>query len=267
MRKKLWAMVYSDVVQADSYEREPELGRALQAAHELADPGRILFVGLEQHRPWWESKLSGLPDDAVAAQPFDRGSGTGILLGTLELYRRDPEARVLLFIDADFASPAIDLARDVVQRVDPEKRLYLFADPGQKQGAQKQGIRAGWAIPRLSQADSSYLRVQRMVSGAEGPRIGRAFGLSGTLYTTVGTLFGLFEREQPLLTRRMLRELQGAGAFQTHALDGLYPFLTSVSFVSDVLANATDLMWLVPTLKRRPAVEGVPKSADPRLHL
>lgn len=63
----------------------------------LVPPGRTLAVVTHAHLPLAHPQLVALPAANVVVQPANRDTGPGILLGLLELARRDPDALVSVF--------------------------------------------------------------------------------------------------------------------------------------------------------------------------
>lgn len=73
------------------------LGKALLRSAAIAPPHRTLPVVLESHRQWWTPELRHLPDENVAVQPANRGTGAAVLLPLLSILEQDPEASVVVF--------------------------------------------------------------------------------------------------------------------------------------------------------------------------
>ena len=76
------------------------LQEALQRAATVAPMTRVCTVVAAQHRHWWTSMLSYLPESNVIVQPQNRGTAHGILLPLLRILDRDPQA-TLVMVPAD----------------------------------------------------------------------------------------------------------------------------------------------------------------------
>ena len=94
---RLWCLV------TWAYERQATpaasldgLKRALAQARAFAPPARIVLALLERDRPWWAPLLAEHPPENVIEQPFDRGSGTAVLMGALLVVGRDVDAQLLI---------------------------------------------------------------------------------------------------------------------------------------------------------------------------
>jgi mannose-1-phosphate guanylyltransferase len=72
------------------------LQEALQRAATVAPMQRVCTVVAAQHRHWWTSMLSYLPERNVIVQPHNRGTAHGILLPLLRIVERDPDATLVL---------------------------------------------------------------------------------------------------------------------------------------------------------------------------
>lgn len=97
---RLWCLVtWAYDGQATPSSSVDTLKRALAQARAFAPPSRIVVALFERDRPWWSPLLGELPVDNIIQQPFDRGSGTAVLMGALLVERRDPEAQLLILGD------------------------------------------------------------------------------------------------------------------------------------------------------------------------
>jgi mannose-1-phosphate guanylyltransferase len=57
---------------------------------------RITAIVSAAHDPYWRAELRMLPRRNVVVQPMNRGTGIGLLLPTLRILERDPEATILI---------------------------------------------------------------------------------------------------------------------------------------------------------------------------
>ncbi len=72
------------------------LEETLERAKGVCDAARICVVVTEHHRPWWSGTLRELPSANIIVQPAGRGTAHGILLPTLHILARDPQAVILV---------------------------------------------------------------------------------------------------------------------------------------------------------------------------
>ena len=57
---------------------------------------RVTAIVASSHRRYWQPALRNLPSDNIVIQPHNRGTAIGILLPTLRIAARDPDARILI---------------------------------------------------------------------------------------------------------------------------------------------------------------------------
>jgi mannose-1-phosphate guanylyltransferase len=76
------------------------LQEALQRAATVAPMTRVCTVVAAQHRHWWTSMLSYLPERNIIVQPQNRGTAHGLLLPLMRILDRDPDA-TLVMLPAD----------------------------------------------------------------------------------------------------------------------------------------------------------------------
>lgn len=72
------------------------LAQTFARAESVVGRERITTVVTATHRPYWQDWLPFLPSENVVVQPMNRGTGIGILLPTLRILERDPEATVVI---------------------------------------------------------------------------------------------------------------------------------------------------------------------------
>lgn len=80
-----------------SLDGGPSLIRqALARARSVVSKDRITSVVCPAHVRYWRPALSDLSPENIVVQPYNRGTAVGILLPTLSILARDPEARILV---------------------------------------------------------------------------------------------------------------------------------------------------------------------------
>ena len=77
-------------------EDQRRFAGTVERAYSLAARERVMFALREQDRPWWARLLADHPRRNIIEQPFDRGSGTAVLIVALSIERRDPGAQITL---------------------------------------------------------------------------------------------------------------------------------------------------------------------------
>jgi mannose-1-phosphate guanylyltransferase len=70
--------------------------QTLTRAARVIAPQRVTAIVAHSHRRHWEPALKELPPDNIVVQPQDRGTAIGILLPTLRIASRDPDARIVI---------------------------------------------------------------------------------------------------------------------------------------------------------------------------
>jgi mannose-1-phosphate guanylyltransferase len=87
------------------------LQEAIDRAHRITSPTRTCVVVAAHHSALWERTLR-LPDPSnLIVQSCNRGTAHGILLPTLQILARDPEARVVVLPSDHYVSHESRLAR------------------------------------------------------------------------------------------------------------------------------------------------------------
>lgn len=207
------------------------LQEALQRAATVAPMQHVCTVVAAQHRHWWKSMLSYLPDQNVIVQPHNRGTAHGILLPLLKIVERDPEATLVLVpadhylrneeIMIDALRGAAEMAHD-----DPTGIYVLGVEP------EEADPELGYILPATTDR-SGATPVLKFV---EKPTDERARELlrQGALWnsfimaSSAQTLMSLFARNfDSAITA--IRTLEAA------ELDMAYQHLKSVDFSRDVL--------------------------------
>ncbi|HEX5032589.1 MAG TPA: sugar phosphate nucleotidyltransferase [Candidatus Eisenbacteria bacterium] len=76
--------------------RNSMLGVTLARARTLAPVNQIAVVVVDEHRPWWERELAGIPPGNVLIQSRNRGTALALLHALLHVRGSDPEACVVV---------------------------------------------------------------------------------------------------------------------------------------------------------------------------
>jgi mannose-1-phosphate guanylyltransferase len=101
-------------------------------------------VVLESHRQWWTPELRHLPQENVAVQPANRGTGAAVLLPLLSILDQDPEATVVVFPCDHFVEQEAVLRRALrdTLAVAGDRLVLLGAKP------RSNDTELGWICPQ-----------------------------------------------------------------------------------------------------------------------
>jgi mannose-1-phosphate guanylyltransferase len=80
---------------------------ALARAERLVPTDRMLVSVTDSHRVWWQDDLILLPPDNIVRQPSNRGTLAGVLLPLIEVFVRDPAARVIVVPSDHFVADEV----------------------------------------------------------------------------------------------------------------------------------------------------------------
>jgi mannose-1-phosphate guanylyltransferase len=215
------------------------LEEALQRAVAVAPIERISSVVAEHHANWWCRSLAGLVPANVFVQPQNRGTAVGILLALLNIFERDPHARVVILPADHHVGEEAVLARALGQavaavRAKPTDIMLLGVTP------EEPDPDLGYIVP-AGDVGSASAPVAWFV---EKPTVGEAQALiaRGALWNAfiiaarATALLELFDRYDPGLLRRMRFAVRRAkvSADSSTALVDLYLRERSVDFSRDI---------------------------------
>ncbi len=215
------------------------LEEALQRATAVAPIERISAVVAEQHAEWWCRSLAGLAASNVFVQPQNRGTALGILLALLQIFERDPHARVVILPADHHVGDEPVLARALAQavttvRARPADILLLGVAPEEPDPG------LGYIVPAADVGAGSA----PVAWFVEKPTVGEARALiaRGALWNAfiiaarATALLELFDRYDAGLLRRMRFAVRRANvtADSSTALVDLYLRERSVDFSHDI---------------------------------
>jgi len=213
------------------------LAEAVERAGHVVPRKRVLTIVAEEHRPFFEAELADAPRSNVVVQPRNRGTAAGILLPTLAILERDPEARIA-FLPSDHF-----VAREEV--IEASLRIALNSLEEAGTGLTLLGITPeapetgyGWIVPAAS--DRLLRPVECFV---EKPSAAIAAGLmargalwNSFLFTVKGsTLIELYEEFLPELLRQLRAAHAGDPRTRAARLAAAYESLSANDFSRDVL--------------------------------
>lgn len=138
------------------------LERILQDLQNLTPADRILPVVLEQDRPWWNDPLAELPVRNQIEEPFDRGTGTGLMVALGRLAVRQP------------VDPVVVLHSRFIFHPEPLGRVWALLHEVPKT---PHSVRAGVSVGYIHDWLSLYEKVQPELTHAFFSRKGGASNL------------------------------------------------------------------------------------------
>lgn len=222
----------------------PLVQDAVQRALYVAQPERICVVVADQHRQFWEIALPEINADNLIVQPKGCGTANGVLLATLNIFQRDPGARII-FLPADHyvrdeAALGASLQKAATLIEHRKDSLVLVGIKPEDADCE-----LGYIVPGTINDDEDGLQVTRFVEKPEKPVAQQLLAAGAVwnsfIFAAAGTtLLNLIRRRTPETTDRMSMALQSdaqpGGACQ--ALADLYQTLPSVDFSHDILEGA-----------------------------
>ena len=222
------------------------LDEALMRAEAIAPPRRVLTVVARQHRRWWAGPLCSLPLANVIVQPHNKGTAVGLLLPLLHIYRRDPDA-ILIVLPSDHFVRREDLLTQAL------RRGIAFAGAAHRHvhllGIAPEQIdpELGYIVPAARKA-----RASSVIRFVEKPSLDTARHLiaEGALLNmfimaaSARALLSLYLRRHPELVARLERALEqdGPQVDEGSAVSQLYPSLPTLDFSRDLLEGQEDVL-------------------------
>jgi mannose-1-phosphate guanylyltransferase len=211
------------------------LQEALRRARPIAPRSRQCVIVAEQHRPHWRHLQWSLAEANLIVQPRNCGTAHGILLVTLQILRRDPQAHIV-FLPADHHvtdEPA--LARSLEQLASRAGRELLLLGIAPEEADPE----LGYIVPGAAQADGCRA-VQRFVEKPQ-PEFARELIGRGALWNSF-----IFAADGAMLLQMLRSHMPGtvaamARAVADHdaaALESLYAQLVAVDFSRSIIQGA-----------------------------
>lgn len=219
----------------------------MRRATRLVPAQRVYFSLLERHALHWREALGDVATSQLIRQPQNRGTGMGILLPLLHIYRKSPDATVVILPsdhhvdDEDVFVSALERAIHCAQGT--EKRAVLLGVTPDRPETDY-----GWVVPK-SERDDGTLEVASFV---EKPTQARARELmtrggmwsSLVLVGKLPALFRLYDRAAHLLLHVFLRSFQRNP--DARNLESLYDITPPLDFSQDLLEACPELVRLLP---------------------
>lgn len=229
---------------------EPLLHVAMRRAWGVSPRERTCIVVAEKHRPHWEDKLHGIDVKNVIVQPGSCGTANGILLATLSVTLRDPDARIIFL-------PADHYVRDEA-RLGASLKKAASALARRQNGIVLVGIEPegadcelGYIVPGAARDDGS-LSVARFVEKPDSllarDLIAQGAVWNSFIFAATGvTLFNILRRYMPKVVDAMSSALHTEALLKkaTHMLSDLYATLPTIDFSKIILQGSESLLTLV----------------------
>lgn len=223
------------------------LRATLKRAQRLVPLERVYVSVVDRHEPYWREELSDLPRANVIPQPANRGTGMGVLLPLLHIFRRAPDATVAVLPsdhhidDEDTFEMALRRAISAARAVD-NRVVVLGVSPDRPE------TDYGWILPDTERDDGTF----DVLAFAEKPPRSRARHLMerGGLWSTLvcagklSAMFRLYDRAAHLLLHVFLRSFQRNP--DPRNLESLYDLAPALDFSHDLLEACPELLRVQP---------------------
>lgn len=228
---------------AVTYEGRCLLRHTLERAELLMPPERIVTVVSRAHDQEVKRHLADRPPATVLAQPANRGTGVGVLLGLACILERAPGATVVVlpsdhFVDApERFMEHVRLAKEAVDR--RPGAVVLLGTRADSPDAEY-----GWIEPGATALSIDGRPLKRVTTFREKPcpRLAAALLARGALWNTMvliargAALLDLFARYLPDVLRRFSRIGRAIGGHdQAAVFDDVYRLVPAASFSEEIL--------------------------------
>lgn len=236
------------------------LEHTFHRAEKMIPPDRLFTVVSRDHLAHSEvsRQLAARPREAVVLQPENKETGPGLLLPLMHVYKRHPDAVVVIFpsdhfiVEEDLFMGHVDLACRQVER-NPSRVLLLGMKPDGPEGEY------GYILP-IEKEDSEFsIPAHRVSHFIEKPHPAVAQELigKGGLWNTMvmvfkaKTLIDLVRRAAPKLHQAFHRIWQAIGtAKETAVIKEVYRKIESINFSKELLeifpSQDSSSLWVLP---------------------
>lgn len=215
------------------------LDDALARAARVAPPERTIVIVAAEQEHHWKDEVAGLPGGNVVVQPRNRGTAPGVLLPTLTILARDPNAHIVYLPSDHFVADEDTLANAIVAALaDVERRpddlVFLGIEPDEADSG------LGYIAPDRP-ATRSSARIARFIEKPE-MRIARSLIELGALWNSF--IFAAAGRAilEVVAARipAVVNDIAAAMASDdiSGALSRVYARLPSIDFSSDVIQGS-----------------------------
>ncbi len=221
------------------------LEQTFHRSEKLILPDHLFTVVSQKHlqHPEVGRQLSGRPKGTVVIQPSNKDTAPGLLLPLMHLYKRYPEAVVVILpsdhfvIEEDLFMGYVELACRMVER-NLSRLLLLGIDP---YGPEPE---YGYIVPGERNNHGALASIRNVLGFIEKPPLDLAHKLlqGGSLWNTMvmvskaKTLLELAKKTQPALYQTFQEVLEVIGSPQEmNVLEAVYQNLQPLNFSSGLL--------------------------------
>jgi len=227
--------------------------QTVDRADVLSPTGRRVAVVAREYAVEARAQLAGRPPGILLAQPSNRGTAPGVLLGLARIHAVDPNAVAIVYPSDHFVLPENGFIETVARGAaaaasHPGKLILVGVEPETAE------LDYGWVQPgsRLDCEEAALFQVEAFVE-KPSPDAGNAILARGGLWNSmvligkVGTFWKLAWRHVPEIMPRFARYRDAIGtARESAVLDRIYETMPTRDFSKDVLQEASDELAVLP---------------------
>ncbi|AMN46278.1 mannose-1-phosphate guanylyltransferase [Steroidobacter denitrificans] len=217
------------------------LDDAVRRAQAIVMPQHVCAVVAADHRHWWTSLSESIPLANIIVQPDNRGTANGLLLPLLHIFRRDPEA-ILLVLPSDhyvrnegvLAATLADTAAHLESGCADIVMLGLTPEEADTE--------LGYILPAGGADVGGASHISSFAEKPDGPQARELIGQGGLWNSFIflaraSALVQLFERQFPEIVMEMRGVLEHSGHDPQGgpSLAELYRRLPVIDFSRDVV--------------------------------
>ncbi|MCP5145458.1 MAG: NTP transferase domain-containing protein [Gammaproteobacteria bacterium] len=224
---------------------------AIARAHAHVPLARILVVVDSSHAAFWRALDLGIPQSNVIVQPENRGTAIGVLLATLHIHRREPDA-VAFFLPADHyvaqehvLSTSVDEAIAKLASGGTDNLLLLGMTPD------RADPELGYIVPSCA-AQHGLQPIQRFCEKPAAPLAAQLIKAGARINTFIfggraAMILRLLARRAPMAYRYLRNSLSRVNwTPEAHpALHATYRNLSSIDLSRDILEGEESSLALV----------------------
>ncbi len=225
------------------------LEQTYRRAEQLIRPEQVLTIVGKHHLRHDEVRrqLAGRDAISIIVQPQNKETGPGVLLPLLHLYKRDPEAIVVMFpsdhfiLEEDRFMEHVALAAQVVVQ-NPTQIVMLAVEPNTPE------TEYGYILPRWDDGQFNHWGTRRIARFVEKPnrQLAQQLVTAGAMWNTmimvfkVGTVLAMMRRLCSATYYRFVDICDAIGTpLEAKAVEALYDKIEPMNFSSDFLVKVS----------------------------
>ena len=227
--------------------------QTVDRADRLSPPERRISVVAREYAEEARAQLGDRPEGVLLAQPANRGTAPGILLGLTHIHAVDPSATAVIYPSDHFVLPEEGFVETVrggvaAAAAQPERVILIGVEPETPE------LDYGWIEPgaRIAGDEAKLFEVRAFVE-KPSPETGRAILARGGLWNSMviigsaATLWRLSWRHVPELMV-LFERYRGAigGPEELTVLNEIYEVLPERDFSRHVLQRASESLAVLP---------------------